>query len=84
MPYAGTSAKAAKCCDVMEVGYMREIQLIRTEHTSLIPAEKQKKKVNGRDYQKALKRAWRIAELSLMANAIQAVMIWLLQAGPIW
>lgn len=62
----------------------QELQLIDSKRTSLIPVEKPKKKVSGRDYQKALKRAWRIAELSLMANAIQAVMIWLLQAGPIW
>ena len=61
----------------------QELQLIRTEHTSLIRQRSRKKKAGGRDYQKALKRAWRIAELSLMANAIQAVMIWLLQAGPI-
>lgn len=60
-----------------------ELQLIRTERTSLIPAEKPRKKVGGRDYQKSLKRAWMIAELSLGANAIQAVIIWLLQAGPI-
>lgn len=60
-----------------------EIQLIRTEHTSLILAAKPRKQISRRDYQKALKRAWLIAELSLAANLIQAVMIWLLQAGPI-
>ena len=60
-----------------------ELQLIRTEHTSLIPAEKPRKQISRRDYQKALKRAWLIAELSLGANVIQAVVIWLLQAGPI-
>lgn len=61
----------------------QEIQLIQTERTSLIPAVKPKKKAGGRDYVKALKRAWLIAELSLGANVIQAVVIWLLQAGPI-
>ena len=61
----------------------QELQLIRTERTSLIPAEKPRKQISRRDYQKALKRAWLIAELSLGANVIQAVMIWLLQAGPI-
>lgn len=61
----------------------QELQLIRTERTSLIPAEKPRKQISRRDYQKALKRAWLIAELSLMANLIQAVLIWLLQAGPI-
>lgn len=61
----------------------QELQLIRAERTSLIPAEKPRNKVSRRDYQKALKRAWLIAELSLVANLIQAVIIWLLQAGPI-
>lgn len=61
----------------------QELQLIRTERTSLIPAEKPRKQISRRDYQKALKRAWMIAELSLAANLIQAVVIWLLQAGPI-
>ena len=61
----------------------QELQLIDSKRTSLIPAEKPRKKAGGRDYVKALKRAWMIAELSLMANLIQAVLIWLLQAGPI-
>lgn len=61
----------------------QEIQMIRTKRTSLIPAEKPRKQISRRDYQKALKRAWLIAELSLGANVIQAVIIWLLQAGPI-
>lgn len=60
-----------------------ELQLIDLRRTSLIPAAKPRNKVSRRDYQKALKRAWLIAELSLVANLIQAVMIWLLQAGPI-
>lgn len=61
----------------------QEIQMIRTERTSLIPAAKPRKQITGREYQKALKRAWLIAELSLLANLIQAVAIWILQAGPI-
>lgn len=61
----------------------QELQLIRTERTSLIPAERPRKQISRRDYQKALKRAWLIVELSLAANLIQAVVIWLLQAGPI-
>lgn len=60
-----------------------ELQMIRTERTSLIPAERPRKQISRRDYQKALKRAWLIAELSLGVNAIQAVIIWILQAGPI-
>ena len=62
----------------------REIQLIRTEHTSLIPAEKPRKPVTGREYRAALKRAWLIIGVSIGVNLVQAVMIWLLQAGPIW
>lgn len=60
-----------------------ELQMIRTERTSLVPAEKPRKQISRRDYQKALKRVWLIAELSLGANVIQAAVIWLLQAGPI-
>ena len=60
-----------------------ELQMIRTERTSLVPAEKPRKQISRRDYQMALKRGWMIAELSLAANLIQAVVIWLLQAGPI-
>ena len=60
-----------------------ELELIPIERTSLIPAEKPRKQITGREYRKALKRAWLIAELSLGANVIQAVIIWLLQAGPI-
>lgn len=61
----------------------QELQLIRTERKSLVLTEKPRKQIGRRDYQKALKRAWMIAELSLAANLIQAVVIWLLQAGPI-
>lgn len=61
----------------------QELRLIDSKRTSLILAAKPRKQISRRDYQKALKRAWMIAELSLAANLIQAVMIWLLQAGPI-
>lgn len=61
----------------------QELQLIDSKRTSLILAAKPRKQISRRDYQKALKRAWLIAELSLGANVIQAVVIWLLQAGPI-
>ena len=61
----------------------QELQLIDLRRTSLIPAVELRKQISGRDYRKALKRAWMIAELSLVANLIQAVIIWLLQAGPI-
>lgn len=61
----------------------QELRLIDSKRTSLILAAKPRKQISRRDYQKALKRAWLIAELSLGANVIQAVVIWLLQAGPI-
>lgn len=60
-----------------------EIQLIDSRRTSLIPAEKPRKQISRRDYQKALKRAWFIAGISMGVNMVQAVVIWLLQAGPI-
>ena len=60
-----------------------EIQLIDSRRTSLIPAEKPRKQISRRDYQKALKRAWFIAGISMGVNLVQAVVIWLLQAGPI-
>lgn len=61
----------------------QELQLIRTEHTNLIPAEKPRKQISRRDYQKALKRAWFIVGVLLGINFVQAVLIWILQAGPI-
>lgn len=61
----------------------QELRLIRTEHTSLIPAEKPRKQISRRDYQKALKRAWFIVGVLLGINFVQAVLIWILQAGPI-
>ena len=61
----------------------QELQLIDSRRTSLIPAMKPKKKAGSRDYVKALKRAWMIIGVSLGVNLVQAVMIWLLQAGPI-
>lgn len=61
----------------------QELQLIRTERRSLIPAEKPRKQISSRQYRKALKRAWFIIGVSLGVNFVQAVMIWLLQAGPI-
>lgn len=61
----------------------QELQLIRIEHTSLIPAAKPRKQITGREYRVALKRAWLIAGVSLGINLVQAVVIWILQAGPI-
>ena len=61
----------------------QELQLIRTEHTSLIPAAKPRKQITRREYRRALKRAWFIVGVLLGINFVQAVLIWILQAGPI-
>ena len=61
----------------------QELQLIRIEHTSLIPAQKPRKQISGREYRRALKRAWFIVGVLLGINFVQAVLIWILQAGPI-
>lgn len=60
-----------------------ELQLIRTERTSLVPAEKPRKQISGREYRRALKRVWFIVGVLLGINFVQAVLIWILQAGPI-
>lgn len=60
-----------------------DLQLIRTERTSLIPAAKPRKQITGREYRRALKRAWFIVGVSIGVNFVQAVLIWILQAGPI-
>lgn len=61
----------------------QELQLIDSKRTSLIPAEKPRKQISRRDYQKALKRAWFIAGISMGVNMVQAVVIWILQVGTI-
>ena len=61
----------------------QELQLIRAERTSLIPAEKPRKQISGREYRRALKRAWFIVGVLLGINFVQSVLIWILQAGPI-
>lgn len=61
----------------------QELQLIDSRRTSLIPAERPRKQIGRRDYRKALKRAWFIAGISMVVNMVQAVVIWILQAGPI-
>lgn len=61
----------------------QELQLIDSRRTSLIPAAKPRKQISGREYRKALKRAWFIVGVLLGINFVQAVLIWILQAGPI-
>ena len=60
-----------------------ELQLIDSKRTSLVPAEKPRKQISGREYRRALKRAWFIVGVLLGINFVQAVLIWILQAGPV-
>ena len=60
-----------------------ELELIDTKRTSLIQAAKPRKQITGREYRKALKRAWFIVGVLLGINFVQAVLIWILQVGPI-
>ena len=63
---------------------LEEIQIIPIEHSNPIPMpEETRKSITGREYRRALKKAWFIVGVSLGINVVQAVMIWLLQAGPI-
>lgn len=61
----------------------QELQLIDSKRTSLILAAKPRKQITGREYRRALKRAWFIVGVLLGINFVQAVLIWILQAGPI-
>ena len=60
-----------------------ELELIPIERTSPIPAEKPVEKITGRQYRKALKRAWLIVGIELGIIAVQMGIIWILQVGPI-
>ena len=64
-----------------------EIKLIDPRRTSLIPAEKPKS-ADPAPIQQKRNRAIRGIEItaaaSLLLNAVQAVIIYVLQAGPIW
>ena len=60
-----------------------EIDLIPTERTSLIPADKPAEKITGRQYRRMLRR-WAFAfGVSLGVNIVLAVALWFAQAGPI-
>lgn len=59
-----------------------EIQLIPTERTSIVPVRQEEKRRRKRT-QRRPSELELIAAGSLMANVIQAIMIWILQAGPI-
>lgn len=69
--------------DVREL--IPELDLISVERTSLIVAPKREepKQITGREYRRML-RKWALAfGVSLGINIAQAVMIYVLQAGPI-
>ena len=63
-----------------------ELELISVERTSLMPAE-EPKRVDPAPMRKKRNRAIRGIEVtavaSLLLNAVQAVIIYILQAGPI-
>lgn len=62
----------------------RELSLINIEQTGRIVADKPNNQIADHHYQRALKRAWRIVGIEMVIIAVQAVLIWLLEAGPIW
>ena len=61
-----------------------KLELIPTERTSPITESTQpSKKITGRQYRRMLRR-WEFAfGVSLGVNIVQAMMIWVLQVGPI-
>lgn len=66
---------------------MRETQEIRLISTGSRKPVSRRRKINWRSlYKKAMRRVWVIgvaAYLSVLLNVIQAVIIYMLQAGPI-
>ena len=60
-----------------------ELELIPIDRTSLISADKPIEKITGRQYRKALKRAWLIVGVELGIIAVQMGIIWILQVGSI-
>lgn len=63
---------------------VEEIKLIPTERTSIVPARKKKHKgVTPQEYRRMLNESALFLGISLGVNIVQAIMIWILQAGPI-
>lgn len=60
-----------------------ELELIPTERTRPIPTDKPVEKITGRQYRKALKRAWFIVGIELGIIAVQMGIIWILQVGTV-
>lgn len=69
------------------MGDMRETKEIRLISTGSRKPVNRRRKINWRAlYKKAMRRVWVIgvaAYLSVLLNVIQAVIIYILQAGPI-
>ena len=63
----------------------QEIKMISTERTSLIPTEPKRDPAPIRKKRnKAIRGIEITAAASLLLNAVQSVIIYVLQAGPIW
>lgn len=71
----------------MGEGQTKEIRLISTGSRKPV-SRRERKTINWRSlYKRATRRVWVIgvaAYLSVILNVIQAVIIYILQAGPIW
>lgn len=69
------------------MGDMRETQEIRLISTGDRKSVSRRRKINWRSlYKRAMRRVWVIgvaAYLSVILNVIQAVIIYILQAGPV-
>lgn len=62
----------------------QEIKMIPTERTSLIVAPKrEEKRITGREYRRMLRKAWFTAGIELGVIIAMALVIYILQAGPI-
>lgn len=61
-----------------------EIKLIPTERTSIIKAmDPEIKPITGREYRRMLRKAALALGVSLGVNIVQAIMIYILQAGTV-
>lgn len=62
----------------------REIKMISTERTSLTEApRREEKKITEREYRQMLRKAWFTAGVELGIIIAMALIIYILQAGPI-
>ncbi|HJA18964.1 MAG TPA: hypothetical protein H9959_03595 [Candidatus Mediterraneibacter ornithocaccae] len=62
----------------------QEIKMISTERTSLIEApRREEKRITAREYRQMLRKAWFTAGVELGIIVAMALIIYVLQAGPI-